>query len=78
MQSKISILKGSLSADSGLGIFRAIFSMSSGMPMPVLALVSTASSAGMAKTSSNCASMAGMSALGKSILLITGIISSPC
>ena len=48
------------------------------MPMPSLALARMASSAGMARISSNCCLAMAPFACGRSILLMTGMMCSPC
>jgi hypothetical protein len=50
----------------------------SSMPMPFFALARMASSAGMERTSSSCFCTVSMSALGRSILLMTGNELEPC
>ena len=71
--SNTSAFRSSPSAPFGMGNRRTTASRTSGMPWPVFALTKMASSAGMAKISSSCRFTPGMSALGRSILLITGI-----
>jgi len=61
----------------GAGSRFTIASSTSGTPCPVLALTSNASEASSPTACSIISLARGMSALGRSILLITGIISSP-
>ena len=76
-ESKISAFSGASGSPLGAGTRRTTASSASRTPIPDFALVRTASSAGMARPSSiSCRTRSG-SAAGRSILLMSGMISSP-
>ena len=68
-------LSGPSGSPEGGGTFRTTCSRISSMPTPSLALVGTASEASRPMTSSISWRTPGTSALGRSILLMTGMIS---
>ena len=74
-ESKTSALSGAPSSPSGAGIFSTICSSTSSILIPILAEISGASCASMPITSSISFFTRSGSALGRSILLITGMIS---
>ena len=69
---------GGFAGGCGGGMRFTIASRISSMPIPIFALASIASSAGMASISSNWRFTEATSAFGRSILLIIGTIVSPC
>ena len=78
IESKINARNRSSFFPVGAGIRATTASRMSSIPIPFFALALTASSPGIARMSSICFTTVGMSALGRSILLITGIRVSPC
>ena len=71
-ESKRRAFSGASGSPWGGGMSRTMRSSSSSMPMPILAEVRTASSAGMPTTCSICSRAFSGSAEGRSILLMTG------
>jgi hypothetical protein len=74
-ESKMSAFRGAPGSPTGAGTRRTTASSASRMPSPVFAEVSTASSAGMASASSISWRTRSGSAEGRSILLMSGMIS---